>query len=192
MTHVDNFLLVGNVMEMQDYSKQKIETKDLILKKAVQGDWIEMFENIWKHEESAKFMSWSVTTSGDEAFERMQRTINFQREHKYAFLVFERATNRPIGFAGMQEKEPGVYEETGIAFGPSFTGKGYGTQCLSALMEEARSCGAKKFEACCRTGNLASHALQMKLGFATVRFEDRIDERNGESYVMEMNEKWLV
>ena len=36
----------------------KIETKDLILKKASMNDIDDMYSNIWTEEESAKYMLW--------------------------------------------------------------------------------------------------------------------------------------
>ena len=48
--------------------------------------------------------------------------------------------SKAIGFAGMKEIEPGVFEDTGIAVGPDYVGKGYGTEILSAFIEEARNC----------------------------------------------------
>ena len=115
----------------------RIETKDLILKKAVQSDWEAMYRNLWCHEESARYMLWTVTTSEEEAQDRMRRTIEFEKKEKYALLVYDKRSGQAIGFAGMREIEPGVFEETGVALGPEFVGKGYGKQILNALVEEA-------------------------------------------------------
>lgn len=38
-----------------------IETKDLIIDKAKQSDWKDMYYNVWRHPETAKYMMWSVT-----------------------------------------------------------------------------------------------------------------------------------
>ena len=37
-----------------DYSDVKLETKDLILKKAEFEDWKTIYYNLWRHKESAK------------------------------------------------------------------------------------------------------------------------------------------
>ena len=184
-----NNLGVGS--EWPDYSKFFIETKDLILKKAKEEDWEKIYKNLWCHKESAKYMLWDVTTSEVEAIDRMQRTVAFQKVNKYAFFVYEKANNMPIGFAGMKEIQPGVYEDTGIAIGPNFTRKGYGIQILNALVEEAKSCGAHRFVASCRKQNIASHNLQMRCGFHFVNEEVRIDPRTGERYILEFNKKQL-
>ena len=43
----------------------------------------------------------------------------------------------PIGYAGMKETSKGVFEDSGIAVGPSYTGKGYGKQILCVLLNQA-------------------------------------------------------
>ncbi|MCQ2550559.1 MAG: GNAT family N-acetyltransferase [Lachnospiraceae bacterium] len=177
--------------EVVDYSDFSLETKSLVLKKAKEEDWEEIYKNLWSHKESAKYMLWDVTTSETEAINRIRRTVDFQKVNKYAFFVYEKNTNIPIGFAGMKEIEPGVYEDIGIALGPDYTRKGYGIEILNALVEEAKSCGGHKFVASCRKQNIASHQLQMRCGFHFVSEETRIDPRTGESYLLEINEKQL-
>lgn len=166
----------------------RLETEDLILKKAVFEDWQDIYRNLWCHPESAKNMLWEPTFTEEAAKERMERTIEYQNKVKYALFIYEKKTNRAIGFAGMKLIETGVYEETGIAFGPDFVGRGYGKQVLNALVEAGRLEGADKMIATCRTVNIASHKMQMSCGFIFSHNEDRIDPRNNEPYVLEVNE----
>ena len=122
-----------------DYFDVKLETKDLILKKAEFEDWKTIYYNLWRHKESAKYMLWQPTETDEDAKDRMKRTIAFEEkpENKYALFVYLKKTGEAIGFAGMRELERGIYEETGIALGPEFVRKGYGRQILTALLEEA-------------------------------------------------------
>ena len=169
-----------------------LETKDLVIKKGEQKDWRDMYCNLWRHSESAKYMLWNVTTSEEEAQARMERTIAFETTHAYTWLVYEKASGQAIGFAGMYEIELGVYEDMGVAIGPAFVGKGYGKQILNALTDYARDeLGAKKFIATCRTQNIASHNLQMSCGFVYSHSEEKVDPRNGETYTLEYNVKIL-
>ena len=118
----------------------------------------------------------------------MKRTIAFEEkpENKYALFVYLKKTGEAIGFAGMRELEPGIYEETGIALGPEFVKKGYGRQILTALLEEAGKLGAKEFHACNRIGNAASRVLQLSCGFVFDSLsEEKTDPRTGETYVLE-------
>ena len=103
-----------------DYSDVKLETKDLILKKAEFEDWKTIYYNLWRHKESAKYMLWQPTETDEDAKDRMKRTIAFEEkpENKYALFVYLKKTGEAIGFAGMRELERGIYEETGIALGP--------------------------------------------------------------------------
>ena len=52
-----------------------IETNSLILAKAKFSDWKAMYYNVWSHSESAKYMSWNITTSEEGAQIRIQRKI---------------------------------------------------------------------------------------------------------------------
>jgi ABC-type lipoprotein export system ATPase subunit len=77
-------------MPPEDYSKVRIETKDLILKKAQLEDWKDLYYNIWRHEESAKYMLWKPIKSEDAARSRMVKTIDYEKQEKYALIVYER------------------------------------------------------------------------------------------------------
>ena len=176
---------------LQDFSVLSLETADLTLKKPIFEDWKDIYHNLWRHSESARHMLWEVVESEQAAMERMRRTIDFQKRNKYAFLIYEKKTNRAIGFAGMKEVELGVYEDTGVALGPEYVGKGYGTQVLNALVEEARRVGARRFIASCRKANIASHNLQVRCGFVFSCEKERIDPRDGQPYVLEFSEKRL-
>ena len=168
-----------------------LETRDLFLDKARQEDWRDMYERLWRHEESARYMFWQVTDSEEAARARMERTIAFEAQEPYALLVYEKVSHRAIGFAGMRQAAPGIYEEIGIALGPDYVGRGYGRQILNALTAEARRLGARTFRACCCSGNVASRALQISCGFRFVGTEEKTDERSGETYIMENYEKAL-
>ena len=166
-----------------------IETKDLILRKAVFEDWRDMYENVWSREETARYMLWSVTGSEEEAKSRMERTIAYQSRNPYGFIIAEKASGRAIGFAGMREIESGVVEDTGIALGSGYVGRGYGKQVLTALVEAAfTQWGAGKVICSCRAQNEASRRLQLSCGFAFTHTEDRVDPRTEEPYVVEFYE----
>ena len=109
------------------------------------------------------------------------------KDQKY--FVYEKKSGQAIGFAGMMEIAPNVYEDTGIAIGPAFVRKGYGRQILMALVNLAfEELGATKFVASCRSQNDASRQLQLACGFVYSHSEDRTDPRNGEPYVLEFYE----
>ena len=159
-----------------------IETPDLILVKGKLSDWKDMYYNVWRHPESARYMFWSPTTNETDAQARMERTIAFQREHD-GYQVYEKATGKAIGFAGVKQVADGIYEESGICLGPDYVGRGYGRQILRALIEYCKeNFGAVEFQYSSRAENLASIALARSFGFVLTGEETKIDDRNGESY----------
>lgn len=167
-----------------------LETKDLILKAGEYEDWQDMYNNLWKHEESARYMLWTPLDSEERAKRRMKSTIEFQKRNDLKeYFVYEKKSNQAIGFAGLEEIEPGVYEDTGIAIGPAFTGRGYGKQIVNALTEYAfKQLGATKFVYSCRSQNIASKRLQASCGFTYTHSEERVDNRTGEDYILEFYE----
>ena len=169
-----------------------LETKNLILRKAVLEDWRDMYRNIWSRPESAKYMVWKVTESEEDAIARMERTIAFQASHDYHWTVVEKSSGQAIGWAGMEILTPGVWGETGIAIGPEFTGKGYGKQILNALTDYARDqLGATRFVACCNSENLVSKKLQLGCGFSYTHSEEVIHPRDQIPYTLDYFAKAL-
>jgi RimJ/RimL family protein N-acetyltransferase len=161
------------------------ETKDLILRKAVLSDWQSMYRNIWSRPESAKYMVWDVTASEEEAVARMERTIAFQSARDYHWTVVEKSSGQAIGWAGMQQRSPGVWSETGIAIGPDFTGKGYGKQLLQFLTDYARDeLEATEFTACCRPENIPSQRMQLACGFTYTHSETVLHPRDHVPYTV--------
>lgn len=159
-----------------------LETQDLILDKAKFEDWEPMYRNVWRHPESARYMMWQATGRKEEAPERMRRTIEFQKSHD-TYLVYLKATGEAIGFAGVEQLSPALWEEAGICLGPDFVGRGYGKQILRRLMDYAKTLGAEAFVCSAREKNAASRALISSLGFAQAGAEERTDERDGSAYI---------
>lgn len=167
----------------------RLETKDLILRKPDFADWQDLYRNLWSREESARFMFWEVTRSEANAKDRMRRTIRYQATRP-VWVVYEKARGCAIGFAGMVETSPGVYEDAGIALGPEFTGKGYGKQILNALTDHAfGALRASRFLCACRTENIPSRRMILGCGFRYTHTEQKTDPRNGEVCHLEYFEK---
>lgn len=161
-----------------------LKTRDLLLDKAKASDWEAMYRNVWSHPESARYMHWDVTTNEADAKARILRTIEFQKTHD-AYLVYDAKSGQAIGFAGVSQLEPGVYEETGICLGPDFTRKGYGKQILACLMDHSRVLGAKAFRYSVRAENAASRALAHSFGFQLQSESEEIDPRDGSHYILQ-------
>lgn len=165
-----------------------IETPRLILGKADYEDWADLYHNIWSDAGSAQYMLWRVTSSEEEARQRMLRTLDFQASHE-AYTVYERRSGAAIGFAGIMEIKPDVWEDIGIAVGPRFTGKGYGPEILSALTNHCFALGGRRMIATCRSENAPSRKMILRCGFTFDHTENRTDPRSDEPYVLEFYRK---
>ena len=159
-----------------------IETESLILDKARFSDWKEMYYNVWSQTESAKYMDWKITTSEENAKIRIMKTIAFQKEHD-TYLVYEKASGKAIGYAGVEQKELYTYQEAGICLGPNYVGKGFGKQILRGLIQYCKDeFAAKEFIYSTREENRASNLLAKSLGFTMVSSMPKTDIRDGHSY----------
>lgn len=159
-----------------------LETKDLILDKAKFSDWEGMYHNVWSRPESAKYMLWNLTTNESDAKIRIQKTIDFQKDHD-TYLVYEKAGGAPIGFAGVEQIGSLVCQEAGICLGPDYVHRGLGKQILQCLIRYCREkYGAQEFIYSTREENAASNKLAESLGFTVVASERKTDSRDGHSY----------
>ena len=168
-----------------------INTPRLLLAKGRPGDWRDLYENVWSHPETARYMYWSVTEDPADAPARMQRTIGFQAAHD-GWCVYEKQSGQAIGFANLDQVDAQTCEEGGIALGPRFVGKGYGTEILQALLDRARFVyGAKRFRCSAREQNAASRRLIESFGFLQSDAQTKTDERDGSVYQKIIYEKEL-
>lgn len=165
-----------------------LETDNLILKKAEFEDWKSMYRNVWSRPETAKYMAWRVLADEKDAKARIQRTIKYQENHN-TYLVFEKKSGQAIGFAGVEEIRPHIYQDASIALGSEYVGKGYGKQILQLLLEYCRSLGGKEFYYSTRANNEASKALALSCGFVFRYAEKKTDLRNGMPYELEVYHK---
>ena len=163
--------------------KEVLETKDLILRKARLDDVVSIYQNYWSDAESAKFMLWKVTPNLDVAQEKLERSINFQKD-KIAYIIEEKKSGKVIGSAGVIEIEPGVFDDAGIGFGIPFTGKGYGKQVLYCFMKYLFDVlEAKKFFCSCFRENINSAKLQKSMGFEYFGTTEKVRPFDGYEYL---------
>ena len=165
-----------------------METRDLLLRKGVLADASALYRNVWSRPEAARYMFWPLTTDPKEAPARMARTVAFQAEHD-VFTVCEKQTGEAVGWAGLAERSPGVWEETGICLGPDFWGRGWGRQILTLLLSLAAQRGGREFWYSTRPENGASRALARSCGLSYVRTDRVSDPETGEIRVLE---RWTV
>lgn len=162
--------------------KKMIETERLVLDKAKFSDWKGMYYNVWSQAECAKYMCWKMTQSEEDAQIRIRKTIEFQKIHD-AYIVYEKLSNVPIGFAGVEKMSPNIYQETGVCLGVNYMRKGYGKEVMQALIHYCKTkFGAKEFIYSTREENEPSNKLAKSLGFKVIASEPNIDKRDGRHY----------
>lgn len=168
-----------------------METKDIVLRKARFEDWEDLYRNVWSRPETARYMVWKLTTSEEEARIRIEKAIEFQKTHD-TYSVLEKNSGQVIGWAGFEELEPHIYQETGIALGPEYVGKGYGKQILLLLMQYCKEfLGGEEFHYSTRSENTAAKALALSCGFVYQYTEKKTDPRNDEPYELEIYSRKL-
>ena len=170
------------------------ETKDLIIKKGSIDDVYDMYENLWSSYKSSKYMLWRVSENIDQAKERIVKWLERQKDYDEWF-VYEKSTNRAIGFASINKIEENRFGNIGIGLGEKYTTKGYGSQILEFLIDFARNKGAKIIEYSYINGNVASQKLAEKYGFKYFKTDKRV--RNWDSkefdevfYILELEKEY--
>lgn len=167
-----------------------LETADLILDKGKLQDWRSLYDNLWSQKEVARYMLWRVKETEAQGKEMTAGYLDFQATDPTAYVVYEKSGGQAIGIAGMKEMEPGVFQDSGIAIGPSFAGRGYGKQILSALLHQAfDELGAKRFIYSCWAENIPSNKLALSCGLCFSHAEEAVDGRTNEGYTLNYYEK---
>ena len=163
-----------------------METRDLILGKAKFDDWKALYQNVWSRPETARYMQWRLSANKEDAKARIMKTMAYQAAHD-TYVVYEKESGQAIGFAGLEEVSPRIYQETGIALGPEFTGRGYGKQILQLLLKYcAETLGGEEFYYSTRAENTAAKALAASCGFTYRYSEQKTDLRSGQPYELEV------
>ena len=161
----------------------RIETPRLVLRKARESDLDSIWRNVWCDDRLAATMLWRTTKTREEASERMKRTIKFQAD-SYSYFVCLRENDEPIGFGGIREISPGLYDETGICIAFDYQNRGYGKELLHALLKLAFfDLGGDAFRYSCFHDNEASSALCKSCGFVYQDSVREIRERDGYEYL---------
>lgn len=162
---------------------ERIKTDRLVLRKAEDRDLDLIWNRVWRNADLAAMMLWTPTTTREEAIARMERTKAYQREN-YAYFICLKETDEPIGFAGVRELEPGVWDETGLCIAADWQGRGYGKETLQALVRLVfGALGGRVFHAACFHENLASAATIRSCGFDYVSSHPETREHDGYEYL---------
>lgn len=160
-----------------------IETNRLILRKAKKEDLDFIYKNVWSKKELSKYMLWKVTTSKDEAIIRLNKTIEFQKNH-YAYFITEKEKDEPIGLIGIIEVEPNIYEDCGLCISQQYQNKGYAKEvinCIKKLVFETLK--GDKFIYSCFSENEPSKHVCLQQGFKYYKSIPKVRDYDNYSYI---------
>ena len=157
-----------------------LETPRLRLRKARAADLDAIWQNIWRDTSISRWMFWPPTDTLDAAKDRLERTMAFQRENPYMYFVCLKETDEAIGFAGMREIAPGVYEESGVCVAARYQCTGLGKEILGALLNRAfMEQNADAFIAAHIEGNEKSKTVITYWGFQYTHSTEETREWDG-------------
>ena len=155
--------VLEHINNLEKYNR--LETARLVLRKARKDDLEAIWQNVWSDAEVAQTMLWQPTLTREEALRRMERTISLQSLH-FTYFVCLKETDEPIGFGGIREVAPGVFDELGLCIARAHQRKGYGKEMLEALVSLAfDKLGGHTFLYSCFRENTPSASLCKALGF---------------------------
>ena len=138
---------------------------NLVLRKAKRTDLYSIWHNVWEDETIANNMLWESTKRLEDAVLRLERTIKYQAKN-YAYFVCLKESDEAIGFAGVYEKEPGVFEESGLCISKEHQGKGYAKEVVEVLKRLVfKKLKASRFIYGCFSTNERSRRVCLDLGF---------------------------
>jgi RimJ/RimL family protein N-acetyltransferase len=112
-------------------------------------------------------IQWDGPQGPDELHEYWEEKRNAEAGRSLEVAIIEKASDRYIGGAGLRNVDgnPAILD-IGYALAPDCHGRGYATEAVGALIDEAfRNRGAERVTAMIFVGNTASRKVVEKLGF---------------------------
>ncbi len=152
------------------FKYEKIETKDLILKPIELEDYKGLHKNFYTDKISASFMLWKASETLKDSKLFVQEELDKVKQgnfFSYAMLLkLNREIIGRIHFM-ISSENSNIIKSIGLGLGQKFTGKGYGTQALSAIVDVCfNDLNIKEINTSYFPKNTASKKLQEKLGFS--------------------------
>lgn len=141
-----------------------IETKRLVLRKAVKEDYKSLFQNFWSDKLAWKYMLWRPVKNLTEAKAKIAELIEKQKTSP-RFIIVEKKSNQPIGIASIILREDKSVKDFAIGMGTSFTGQGYGYEISKAFIKYSfEILNQDEIFTSCMVEDKHTYELQKKLG----------------------------
>jgi len=153
----------------------RLETERLVIRELGEEDIPALHAifsdpEVWRHMDFIKSDSLEHTT---EQIRGMIMHNSARPRHAYNFAVLGRRENRIVGWIGFGDPDPPKRHigqaDFGYAFGKEHWSKGYGTECLTAVVRFAfEEVGVETFFGECDKENPASSRVMEKCGFTRI------------------------
>lgn len=155
-----------------------IETKRLVLRKAVKEDYKPLFQNFWSDKLAWKYMLWRPVKNLTEAKSKIAELIEKQKTSP-RFIIVEKKSNQPIGIASIILREDKSVKDFAIGMGTSFTGQGYGYEISKAFIKYSfEMLNQDEIFTSCMVEDKHTYELQKKLGMTERGISSKSYTRN--------------
>ncbi len=115
----------------------QLETNRLILRRFVEEDAENMFNNWASKPEVTRYMTWFPHKNIDETKQIIHIWLNEYSEiNRYQWAIVLKSTNEPIGSIGVvRQREDSLVAEMGYCIGNDYWHQGYTSEALQCIMK---------------------------------------------------------
>lgn len=145
---------------------EEIKTKRLNLRGYKKSD-ADFVISMWNDPEMGKYMPDPSIENMDDEYRKVYDTLEDDEECCYLIAEYL-VTGERIGACSFIASEDGETYDLGYSVHKKFWRNGYGTEMAQAMIDYAKSHGAKIITAPVNKQNAASNAVMKKLGFSIV------------------------
>ncbi|MBE6153041.1 MAG: GNAT family N-acetyltransferase [Firmicutes bacterium] len=152
---------------MKNLGTQRLETKNLILRKLEIEDYKGAFKNWCNDPEVTKYVTWEPHKSEEVTKELYETWIKeYNNPNTYKWIVIEKESNEPIGtISVVRFYQEDLSAEIGYCYGKNWWGKGYATEALTKVIDYLlNDIGLEKVVARHLVSNPASGKVMEKSG----------------------------
>jgi len=149
------------------------ETKRLLLKEYDEKYIEKAHLNFFSSLNTSKYVLWRPTKTPLEVKDKIEYWLN-EVKITIFWMIHLKDNDEPIGFISLDEIEPSVYGNLGIAIGENYLKQGYASEVLNELIEYVKSLNGKEIHYSHVKENEASKRLALKFGFKYYKSDKRV------------------
>lgn len=148
-----------------DGMTEAIRTERLLLRRPHAGDAEAMYSRYSRDPEVTRYLAWPAHRSVDETRRFLEFSdMEWQRWPAGPYLILSRDIGALLGTTGIAFETP-YCASTGFALARDAWGKGYATEALLAMVQQAGRLGLRRLYALCHSEHRDSAHVLEKCGF---------------------------